>query len=99
MLDERAKRGGDGVHPEPNPGDREGLGHRGALVSQGIPARRQAASARSLLLRSFQRDDVTLVDVSHDPIERITPKGVRTGTEEHELDILIFATGFDGSTG
>jgi cation diffusion facilitator CzcD-associated flavoprotein CzcO len=48
---------------------------------------------------AFNRDNVTLVDVSDDPIERITPTGVRTGTEDHELDVIVFATGFDGSTG
>ena len=48
---------------------------------------------------AFNRDNVTLVDVSTNPIERITPTGVRTGTDDHELDVLIFATGFDGSTG
>jgi cation diffusion facilitator CzcD-associated flavoprotein CzcO len=48
---------------------------------------------------AFNRDNVTLVDVNRDPIERITPGGVRTGTGDREFDILIFATGFDGSTG
>lgn len=48
---------------------------------------------------AFNRDNVALVDVSTNPIERITHKGLRTGSDEHELDILIFATGFDASTG
>ncbi|MEO5861625.1 MAG: hypothetical protein ABIQ03_04090 [Burkholderiales bacterium] len=33
------------------------------------------------------------------PIERITPKGVKTTEGEHELDILVLATGFDAVTG
>jgi 4-hydroxyacetophenone monooxygenase len=37
------------------------------------------------------RDNVTLVT---DPIERITPKGIVSGSVEHELDIIAFATGF-----
>ena len=49
---------------------------------------------------AFNRDTVRLVDVIHDePIECITPKGVRTAKREYEFDILIYATGFDGVTG
>jgi cyclohexanone monooxygenase len=48
---------------------------------------------------AFNRPNVTLVDVSDDPITAITPRGVRTGTAEHDSDLLIFATGFDGATG
>ena len=41
-----------------------------------------------------------LVDTLHDePIECITPDGVRTSRQEHAFDILIYATGFDGVTG
>lgn len=48
---------------------------------------------------TFNRPNVTLVDLGSDPIERVTPRGVQTASSEHECDILIFATGFDGSTG
>ncbi|MDQ8043682.1 MAG: NAD(P)/FAD-dependent oxidoreductase [Patulibacter sp.] len=48
---------------------------------------------------AFNRDDVELVDVRTTPITRITPKGVLVGDEEHELDALILATGFDAMTG
>jgi cyclohexanone monooxygenase len=48
---------------------------------------------------AFNRPNVTLVDVSADPIVEITSRGVRTRTAEHGFDVLIFATGFDGSTG
>jgi cation diffusion facilitator CzcD-associated flavoprotein CzcO len=49
---------------------------------------------------TFNRDNVTLVDVRANPIERITPRGIRLrdGTE-HALDIIVFATGFDAMTG
>jgi len=47
----------------------------------------------------FNRDNVTLVDVKESPIERITPKGVKTRDAEYELDVIIFATGFDAVTG
>ena len=47
----------------------------------------------------FNRDNVLLVDVREAPIERITPKGVKTRDAEYELDVIIFATGFDAVTG
>ncbi len=47
----------------------------------------------------YNRDNVLLVDVREDPIERITPTGVKTGTAEYELDVIIYATGFDAITG
>jgi cyclohexanone monooxygenase len=48
---------------------------------------------------TFNRDNVTLVDVKASPIDEITPKGVRTADAEYELDAIIFATGFDAMTG
>ena len=48
---------------------------------------------------TFNRDNVTLVDVRETPITEITPHGVRVGELEHELDTLVFATGFDAITG
>jgi cyclohexanone monooxygenase len=49
--------------------------------------------------QTFNRDDVTLVDVRSAPIEEITPTGVRTAGGEYEVDVIIFATGFDALTG
>jgi cyclohexanone monooxygenase len=40
-----------------------------------------------------------LVDVRDDPIERITPSGVQTSRESYDVDVLIFATGYDAVTG
>lgn len=48
---------------------------------------------------TFNRDNVSLVDVRSSPIERITRTGLRTSDAEYELDILVFATGFDAMTG
>ena len=47
----------------------------------------------------FNRDNVLLVDLRQSPIERITSKGVKTSDAEYELDIIIYATGFDAVTG
>jgi cyclohexanone monooxygenase len=48
---------------------------------------------------TFNRDNVTLVDVKSDPIVEITASGLRTGTREFEVDDIAFATGFDAMTG
>jgi cation diffusion facilitator CzcD-associated flavoprotein CzcO len=48
---------------------------------------------------TFNRDNVELVDVRAAPIQQITPRGIRTRDAEYPLDIIVFATGFDGMTG
>jgi cation diffusion facilitator CzcD-associated flavoprotein CzcO len=48
---------------------------------------------------TFNRENVTLVDVKATPIEAVTPAGIRTKNAEYPLDIIVFATGFDAMTG
>jgi cyclohexanone monooxygenase len=48
---------------------------------------------------TFNRENVTLVDLRKTPIAAITPKGVRTTECQYEADSLVFATGFDAMTG
>jgi cyclohexanone monooxygenase len=48
---------------------------------------------------TFNRPNVTLVNVKPAPIETFTEKGLVAGGVEHEFDIVIFATGFDAMTG
>ncbi len=49
---------------------------------------------------AFNRDTVSLVDVSANPIDAVVPEGVRLADSTvHELDVLILATGFDACTG
>ncbi len=48
---------------------------------------------------TFNRPDVTLVDLRHEPIERITARGIRTTLREIALDAVIYATGYDAMTG
>jgi cation diffusion facilitator CzcD-associated flavoprotein CzcO len=47
----------------------------------------------------YNQDNVKLVDLLQTPIERITPKGIKTSDAEYEFDIIIYATGFDAVTG
>jgi cyclohexanone monooxygenase len=48
---------------------------------------------------TFNRPNVTLVDIRSNPIEEITTDSVRTGGKEYEVDALVLATGFDAMTG
>jgi len=48
---------------------------------------------------TYNRDNVTLVNVRKAPIQEITPTGLRTTESEYELDAIVFATGFDAMTG
>lgn len=47
----------------------------------------------------FNQENVVLVDLRATPLDRVTPAGVRTTASEHELDLLVLATGFDAVTG
>ncbi|KAK5943821.1 hypothetical protein PMZ80_003102 [Knufia obscura] len=47
----------------------------------------------------FNRDNVDVVDLRDEPIETITETGIRTTARHYDLDIIIFATGFDAVDG
>lgn len=48
---------------------------------------------------TFNRDNVTLVDVRDDPIECFYSGGIQTARRKYELDAIVCATGFDAMTG
>jgi cyclohexanone monooxygenase len=48
---------------------------------------------------TFNRPNVSLVNVSDQPIERFTEDGIIVGGTEHPVDIVVLATGFDAMTG
>jgi cation diffusion facilitator CzcD-associated flavoprotein CzcO len=74
-----------------------------AIADQLIPNDHPIGTKRivtdSGYFESFNRDNVKLVNLRKAPIVEITANGVRTGDEFHELDVLVFATGFDAMTG
>ncbi len=45
--------------------------------------------------QSFNRPNVSLVDVAADPIVEFTPSGIRTGRSHVDADVVVFATGFE----
>ena len=48
---------------------------------------------------TYNRENVSLVDIKQTPIAEITETGLRTAQAEYKFDALIFATGFDAMTG
>ncbi len=48
---------------------------------------------------TFNRANVTLVDVNSSPIQEVLPDGLRTTAADYQLDAIVFATGFDAMTG
>ena len=49
--------------------------------------------------RTYNRSNVTLVNIRKHPIDGMTPRGVKTVDAEYEVDAIVFATGFDAMTG
>lgn len=48
---------------------------------------------------TFNRDNVTLVDLRSTPIVEINAGGIATADRDYEIDAIILATGFDAVTG
>ncbi|MBA4287342.1 MAG: cyclohexanone monooxygenase [Xanthomonadaceae bacterium] len=69
------------------------------LVPKDYPFGAKRICADSGYYETYNRDNVTLVDVKSTPIREITPDGLKVGDTVHALDMIIFATGFDAMTG
>jgi cation diffusion facilitator CzcD-associated flavoprotein CzcO len=48
---------------------------------------------------AFNRENVTLVDLRKGAIRAVTPSGIRTDQRSCDLDVIVYATGFDAMTG
>lgn len=70
------------------------------LVPNAYPIGTRRLAVTTDYYETFNRDNVTLVDVRETPIERITPKGILTADgHEYELDLIVFSLGFNAFTG
>jgi len=70
-----------------------------ALVPRDYPLGTKRLCVDTGYYETFNRDNVTLVDIRKAPIEAITPHGLKTRDEDYTLDSIVFATGFDAMTG
>ena len=48
---------------------------------------------------TYLRDNVSLVDLRAEPLIEATPTGLRTAKQDYDIDVIVFATGFDAVTG
>ncbi|WP_348630786.1 NAD(P)/FAD-dependent oxidoreductase [Mesorhizobium sp. M4B.F.Ca.ET.211.01.1.1] len=48
---------------------------------------------------TFNRQNVTLVDLRANPLQEVSEHGLTAGSQFYELDIFVLATGFDAITG
>ena len=69
------------------------------LLPSGYPVGTKRLCVDADYFATFNRENVTLVDLRETPIERITPTGVMVDGDHIELDVLVLATGFDAFTG
>ena len=69
------------------------------LVPRHYPVGTKRMCVDTNYYQTFNRDNVTLVDIRQAPIEAITPTGLRTRSAAYAFDSLVFATGFDAMTG
>ncbi|HZB40267.1 MAG TPA: NAD(P)/FAD-dependent oxidoreductase [Ilumatobacter sp.] len=69
------------------------------LVPKGYPIAAKRPVLDTDYFETFNKPHVRLVDINDTPIDAITPTGVRAGGTVHELDVIVFATGFDAFTG
>jgi len=70
-----------------------------ALLPRDYPVGTKRMCVDTDYYETFNRDNVTLVDVRTAPIVAITPRGLRTEAAEYALDSIVFAIGFDAMTG
>jgi len=70
-----------------------------ALSPRGYPLGCKRPVLDAGYFETFNRDDVSLVDLRRETIEEVTPEGIRTSERFVDLDVLVLATGFDAMTG
>lgn len=70
-----------------------------ALSPRGYPLGCKRPVLDSGYFETFNRDNVSLVDLRSDPIQEVRPRGIQTASGFVELDVLVLATGFDAGTG
>ena len=69
------------------------------LTPRGYPLGAKRLVCDTNYFETFNRPNVTLVNLRRTPITRVMPGGVETAQEFYPLDALVFATGYDAGTG
>ncbi len=69
------------------------------LKPTGYPIGAKRIPLNSCYYETYNRANVTLIDLTETPIEEVIPSGIRTSDGDVDLDVIVFATGFDAMTG
>ena len=73
------------------------------LAQKLLPLDHPFGSKRILIdtdyFETYNRDNVELVDINAEPIVEITETGITAGDTHHDVDVIVYATGFDAMTG
>lgn len=72
---------------------------REKLVPRGEPFAARRPVVDTDYFETYDRDNVTLVDLTSESIERFTATGIRTTARDYPLDTIVYATGFDAVSG
>jgi cyclohexanone monooxygenase len=69
------------------------------LIPRGNPLGAMRLCVSNDYYEAFNRDNVTLIDLTLSPIESLTPRGVQTRSAHYDVDSIVYATGYDAMTG
>jgi cyclohexanone monooxygenase len=69
------------------------------LKPRGFPIGTKRLPLDTNYYETFNRHNVTLVDLRRTPVAELTPTGIRTSAGHHQVDVIVYATGFDALTG
>lgn len=69
------------------------------LIPKDLPFGAKRIPLETGYYEAFNQDNVHLVDLRQEPVERFHADGIRTAEHDYELDVVIFATGFDAVVG
>jgi cyclohexanone monooxygenase len=70
-----------------------------ALVPKNYPIGTKRICVDIEYFEAFNRDNVTLVDLTTKQLEAVNAEGLRAGGEHYGVDVIVLATGFDAMTG
>lgn len=69
------------------------------LIPQDHPIGSKRLCVDNHYFETFNRDNVTLINLKKENIEEIVPDGIKTNKMIYDVDSIVFATGFDAMTG
>ena len=69
------------------------------LKPRGFPIGTKRLPLDTNYYQTFNRPNVSLVDLRQTPVTELTATGITTSAGHHEADVIVYATGFDALTG